>query len=39
MRRDGTPSEPRRYGDWEGHPALYCMHVEKLVEKTEAETG
>jgi len=25
--------------DWEGHPAIYCMHVERLVEKTEPNRG
>jgi len=36
-----SPDSQRIYfeSDWEGHPALYCMHVEKLVEKTESETG
>ena len=36
-----APDSQRVYfeSDWEGHPVLYCMHVEKLVEKTESETG
>jgi oligogalacturonide lyase len=36
-----APDSQRVYfeSDWQGHPALYCMHVEKLVEKTESETG
>lgn len=25
--------------DWEGKPALYSMHVEKLVEKTDTDAG
>jgi oligogalacturonide lyase len=36
-----SPDSQRIYfeSDREGKPALYCIHVEKLVEKTEAETG
>jgi oligogalacturonide lyase len=36
-----SPDSQRIYfeSDREGKPALYCMHVEKLVEKTESETG
>jgi len=36
-----SPDSQRIYfeSDKEGKPALYCMHVEKLVEKTESETG
>ena len=35
-----SPDSQRIYfqSDREGKPAIYCMHVEKLVEKTEAET-
>jgi oligogalacturonide lyase len=35
-----SPDSQRIYfqSDREGKPALYCMHVEKLVEKTDAET-
>jgi oligogalacturonide lyase len=36
-----SPDSQRIYfqSDREGKPALYCVHVEKLVEKTESETG
>ena len=35
-----SPDSQRIYfqSDRDGKPALYCIHVEKLVEKTEAET-
>ncbi len=35
-----SPNSQRIYfqSDREGKPAIYCVHVEKLVEKTEAET-
>jgi oligogalacturonide lyase len=35
-----SPDSQRIYfqSDREGKPAIYCMHVDKLVEKTEAET-
>jgi oligogalacturonide lyase len=35
-----SPDSQRIYfqSDRDGKPAIYCMHVEKLVEKTEAET-
>jgi oligogalacturonide lyase len=35
-----SPDSQRIYfqSDRDGKPALYCMHVERLVEKTEAET-
>jgi oligogalacturonide lyase len=35
-----SPDSQRIYfqSDRDGKPALYCMHVEKLVEKTDAET-
>jgi oligogalacturonide lyase len=35
-----SPDSQRIYfqSDREGKPAIYCMHVEKLVEKTESET-
>lgn len=35
-----SPDSQRIYfqSDREGKPAIYCMHVEKLVEKTEVET-
>jgi len=34
-----SPDSQRIYfqSDREGKPALYCVHVEKLVEKTEVE--
>jgi oligogalacturonide lyase len=36
-----TPDSQRLYfqSDREGKSTIYCMHVEKLIEKTEAETG
>ena len=36
-----SPDSQRVYfqSDWEGHPAIYCMHVDRLVEKTDAESG
>ena len=36
-----SPDSQRIYfqSDRDGKPAIYCMHVEKLVEKTDAEAG
>ncbi|HEY2014258.1 MAG TPA: oligogalacturonate lyase family protein [Bryobacteraceae bacterium] len=36
-----SPDSQRIYfqSDRDGKPAIYCMHVEKLVEKTDSETG
>jgi oligogalacturonide lyase len=35
-----SPDSQRIYfqSDRDGKPALYCIHVERLVEKTDAET-
>jgi Tol biopolymer transport system component len=36
-----SPDAQRVYfqSDHDGKPAIYCMHVERLVEKIEAEGG
>ena len=36
-----SPDSQRVYfqSDRHGKPAIYCMHVEKLVEKTDSDTG